>query len=79
MLVTRTANPSNCKAWQGCHPMANVTPQMTKVCTESKTMQVLADISLVTEIPGQRKYSPTKCHPYEKEKIIKNLLIRKMI
>ena len=27
--VIRTANPINCKAWKGCHPMANETPHIT--------------------------------------------------
>ena len=51
--VTRTANPNNCKAWKGCHPMASETTQMTNDRIEFKTMRVVADISLVTDIPAK--------------------------
>ena len=51
--VTRTANPTNCKAWKGCHPKASETPQMTNDRIEFKTMRVVADISLVTDIPAK--------------------------
>ena len=81
--VTRTANPNNCKAWKGCHPMANETPQMTNVRTESKTMRVVADISLVTEIPAKLKKAientvPLNAIPGKKTKIIENSYLRKM-
>ena len=74
--VTRTANPNNCKAWKGCHPMANETPQMTNVRTESKTMRVVADISLVTEIPAKLKKAientvPLNAIPGKKRKSLK--------
>ena len=74
--VTRTANPNNCKAWKGCHPMANETPQMTNVRTESKTIRVVADISLVTEIPAKLKKAientvPLNAIPGKRQKSLK--------
>ena len=80
--VTRTANPNNCKAWKGCHPMANETPQMTNVRTESNTMRVVADISLVTEIPAKLKNAientvPLNAIPGKKRKSLKTHSLEK--
>ena len=56
--------------------MANETPQMTNVRTESKTMRVVADISLVTEIPAKLKKAientvPLNAIPIKKRKLLK--------
>ena len=74
--VTRTANSNYYKAWKGCHPMANETPQMTNVRTESKTMRVVADISLDTEIPAKLEKAikntvPLNAIPIKKRKLLK--------
>ena len=55
MPVMRTMNPISCKYSNFCQPMAIDTPQMTSVRIESKTILVVADISLVTEIPAKLK------------------------
>ena len=55
--VTSTIKPINCKAWNSCHFTngRSETVQITSVRTESKTILVVADISLVTEIPAKLK------------------------
>ena len=55
MPTTRIANPTSWRKWKLCHPTPNETPQITKVRTESKTIRVVADISLVTDIPAKLK------------------------
>ena len=55
--VQSTIKPTNCKAWNSCQ-LTNgrrETVQITRVRTESRTILVVADISLVTEIPAKLK------------------------
>ena len=86
--VIRTANPNNCKAWKGCHPMANETPHMTNVRTESNTMRVVADNYLVTEIPAKLKnaienvfclYFACFSYFYLNKKVVELLSIRRQV
>lgn len=43
--------------WNPCQPIANEKVQMKNVRTESKTILVVADISLATLIPEKLKYA----------------------
>ena len=53
--TTRTKNPMSWRKWKTCQPMPRDTPQMTRVLTESRTIRVVALISLVTEMPAKLK------------------------
>ena len=57
---TSSVNPSNCRAWNTCQPTRSETDQMTNVRIESRTILVVADISLVTESPAKLKNAMEK-------------------